>query len=99
MQNGEAQTHLARHQIDFEQRASKLNLESVSQDRDIVCPEVQKFRDVCQRSESAAQLPRAEVQTLTHQFHVARDTSECRHNLNHRDLAKAIDSLLIEIEH
>ena len=45
-----------------------------------------QFPDAHQRSESAALLPRTEVQTLTYQIYEARETSEHFHNLGERNL-------------
>ena len=65
-------------------RRTPNHLESVSQDRSLVRQEAQHFRDRYERSESAAQFPKADVQTLTHQLNESRETSEYLHNLNAR---------------
>ena len=87
-QEGVDQINSIRRPMESEQQASLRILETVSQDREIVRQQTQKFRAISQRSELAALFPRAEVQTLTHQVHEARETSECFLNLNVRTLAE-----------
>ena len=56
VQEGEAQIHFVRHQMESEQGASVGLIEAIS--RDIVCQDAHNVRDIYQTSESAAQLPR-----------------------------------------
>ena len=75
-------------------------LESVSQDRDIVCQEALNARDIFQKSERAAQLPRTEVQNLTH--HSSRKLEKPVRTLTicmKESLRKTTNLLLKEIEH
>ena len=53
---GETQIHFFLHQMESEQRAPMMILESVSQNREIVRQEAQHFRGVYQRLDSVAQL-------------------------------------------
>ena len=45
VQEGEAQINVVHHQMESEQRAFLMILETVSQDREVVCQEEQNFRD------------------------------------------------------
>ena len=60
----EAQIQFVRYQMESEQRTTVRILESVSQDRDTVRHETQQIWEADQRSESAAQLLKAEVQNF-----------------------------------
>ena len=62
---GEAQIHYVRHQMESEQRASFMILESVSQERDLVRQEALHLHDNCDRSEQAALLPGEDVDEFT----------------------------------
>ena len=96
----EAQLRVVRRQMESEQRTSTMILESVSQDRDIVCQEALNARDIFQKSERAAQLPRTEVQNLTHHSSRKLEKSVSTFTICMKEsLRKTTNLLLKEIEH
>ena len=85
--DGEAKINVVRHQLESQQRAPLRILESTSKERDIVLQQARRSRDSRMRSESAAQVPRDEVQVLTHQLQDALKSNVYFHNLNERNFA------------